>query len=126
MPAAENILTYTDDFIKWFLPKIEKFPRNYKFLIGDRIVTTELNLLERLIEAYFRWPVLRRPARQEVARFENRKESSRQSDFSIFPNWARGVLPVCGSWQSGPGGGFPTAGRQSNFPCETIEARRAP
>ena len=33
----ENVLTRTDDFIKWFLPKIEKFPRNYKFLFGDRL-----------------------------------------------------------------------------------------
>ena len=38
MAVKENILTRTDDFIKWFLPKIEKFPRNYKFLFGDRLV----------------------------------------------------------------------------------------
>ena len=31
MPTKENVLTRTDDFIKWFLPKIEKFPRNYEF-----------------------------------------------------------------------------------------------
>lgn len=42
-----------DDFIKWFLPKIEKFPRNYKFLFGDRLVEIQLDLLENLIEAYF-------------------------------------------------------------------------
>ena len=36
MPVKENVLTRTDDFIKWFLPKIETFPRNYKFLFGDR------------------------------------------------------------------------------------------
>jgi hypothetical protein len=37
MATKENVLTRTDDFIKWFLPKIEKFPRNYKFLFGDRL-----------------------------------------------------------------------------------------
>src|ERR1039458_10019521 len=37
MARSENVLTRTDDFIKWFLPKIEKFPRNYKFLFGDRL-----------------------------------------------------------------------------------------
>ena len=35
MPVKENVLTRTDDFIKWFLPKIEKLPRNYKFLFGS-------------------------------------------------------------------------------------------
>ncbi len=52
MPAKENILTHTDDFIKWFLPKLEKFPRSYKFLIGDRMVQLQLDLLEHLIEAF--------------------------------------------------------------------------
>ena len=53
MPAKENVLTRTDDFIKWFLPKIEKFPRNYRFLFGDRLVEIQLDLLEHLIEAYY-------------------------------------------------------------------------
>ena len=53
MAAKENVLTRTSDFLCWFLPKIEKFPRNYKFLFGDRIVKIELDLLERLIEAYY-------------------------------------------------------------------------
>ena len=53
MATKENVLTKTDDFIKWFLPKIEKFPRNYKFLIGDRLVEIQLDLLESLIEAYY-------------------------------------------------------------------------
>jgi hypothetical protein len=52
MPGKEKVLTKTDDFIKWFLPKIEKFPRNYKFLFGDRLVEIRLDLLENLIEAY--------------------------------------------------------------------------
>lgn len=54
MASKDNVLTRTDDFIKWFLPKIEKFPRNYKFLFGDRLVEIQLDLLENLIEAYYR------------------------------------------------------------------------
>ncbi len=53
MPVKENVLTKVHDFITWFLPKIEKFPRNYKFLIGDRLVELQLDLLEKLIEAYY-------------------------------------------------------------------------
>jgi hypothetical protein len=54
VPVKENVLTRTDDFIKWFLPKIEKFPRNYKFLFGDRLVEIQFDVLENLIEAYYR------------------------------------------------------------------------
>ncbi len=50
MATKENVLTRTDVF-KWFLPKIEKFPRNYKLLFGDRRVEIQLDLLENLIEA---------------------------------------------------------------------------
>jgi len=53
MPAKENLLTLTDDFLVWFLPKLEKFPRNYKFLFGERLVGIQLDLLEELIEAYY-------------------------------------------------------------------------
>ncbi len=53
MPTQENVIAKTSDFITWFLPKIEKFPRNYKFLLGDRLVEIQLSLLERLIEAYY-------------------------------------------------------------------------
>ncbi len=53
MAEKENVLTKTDDFITWFLPKVEKFPRNYKFLIGDRLVQLQLDLMENLIEAYY-------------------------------------------------------------------------
>ena len=53
MAQKENILTRLEDFIVWFLPRLEKFPRNYKFLIGDRAVEILLNILEDLIDAYF-------------------------------------------------------------------------
>lgn len=53
MAAKENVITKTEDFIRWFLPKVEKFPRNYKFLFGDRLVEIQLDLLEKLIEAYY-------------------------------------------------------------------------
>jgi hypothetical protein len=52
MPTKENVLTRTDDFIKWFLPKIERFPRNYKFLIGDRLVEIQLDVLENTARSH--------------------------------------------------------------------------
>lgn len=46
-------MTKTTNLLTWFLPKLESFPRNAKFLFGDRIVQIQLTLLERLIEAYY-------------------------------------------------------------------------
>jgi hypothetical protein len=38
-------------FILWLIPMVEKFPRSQKFFLGDRIQSTALASLERLIEA---------------------------------------------------------------------------
>ena len=40
-------------FILWLVPTIEKFPRSQKFLLGDRIQSTALDVLEALIEATY-------------------------------------------------------------------------
>ena len=40
-------------FLLWLVPTVEKFPRNQKFLLGDRIQSTALDVLERLIEATY-------------------------------------------------------------------------
>jgi hypothetical protein len=40
-------------FLLWLVPTVEKFPRAQKFLLGDRIQTTALDVLEALIEATY-------------------------------------------------------------------------
>jgi len=40
-------------FILRLVPTVEKFPRAQKFLLGDRIQTTALDVLEALIEATY-------------------------------------------------------------------------
>jgi hypothetical protein len=40
-------------FILWLVPTVDKFPRSQKFLLGDRIQSTALDVLERLIEATY-------------------------------------------------------------------------
>ncbi|MBI05868.1 MAG: four helix bundle protein [Rhodospirillaceae bacterium] len=37
----------------WIIPTVEKFPRSQRFLLGDRIQGTALDILERLIEATY-------------------------------------------------------------------------
>lgn len=40
-------------FLLWLVPTVEKFPRSQKFLLGDRIQTTALDVLESLVEATY-------------------------------------------------------------------------
>ena len=40
-------------FLMWLVPTVEKFPRTQRFLLGDRIQTTALDVLECLIEATY-------------------------------------------------------------------------
>jgi len=40
-------------FLAWLLPAIEKFPKNHKFTLGDRIAVTAVDVLEALIEATY-------------------------------------------------------------------------
>ena len=47
-PALEAMF----QFIVWLVPTLDKFPRSQRFLLGDRIQTTALDVLEQLIEAH--------------------------------------------------------------------------
>ena len=49
-------------FVLWLVPTVEKFPRAQKFLLGDRIQSAAIDVLEGLVEATYtrnRVPVLR-------------------------------------------------------------------
>ncbi|MEK7408318.1 MAG: diversity-generating retroelement protein Avd [Acidobacteriota bacterium] len=41
------------DFVLWLLPKVEKFPRSYRFSVGDRLVSSGLELLVLLVESAY-------------------------------------------------------------------------
>jgi hypothetical protein len=53
MPKEVDALTKLYDFILWMIPKLEKYPRNQKFLLGDRIENLLLDILELLVEAAY-------------------------------------------------------------------------
>lgn len=48
-PALEKCY----QFLVWLLPTLEKFPRSQRFLLGDRIERTALDVLEGLVEATY-------------------------------------------------------------------------
>ena len=37
----------------WLLPKVERFPRSYRFTVGDRITAATLDLMAALVEAAY-------------------------------------------------------------------------
>lgn len=37
-------------FLAWLVQTVEKFPKSHKFTLGDRIVTTALDVLDALVE----------------------------------------------------------------------------
>jgi hypothetical protein len=41
------------DFVLWLLPKAEKFPRSYRFTLGERLVAGGIDLLLALVEASY-------------------------------------------------------------------------
>ena len=41
------------DFVLWLVPKIAKFPRNHRFVLGERMERQLYNILENLIRAKY-------------------------------------------------------------------------
>ncbi len=71
--ASLRVVQDTYDFILWTLPHLAKFPREQRFLLGDRIQGTLLDVLECLIEAAYssrkREPLMRANLLLERLRF---------------------------------------------------------
>lgn len=53
MSNSENVITHTYDLLLYVVPQLSKFPRDQKFLLGDRIQTQLMEVLEGLLEAYY-------------------------------------------------------------------------
>ena len=53
MSDATSILTLKYDFLLYLIPELSKFPRDQKFVLGDRMETLALDILDDLITAYY-------------------------------------------------------------------------
>lgn len=53
MTEKENVITKTYDLLLYIIPQLNKFPRDQKFLLGDRIETLLLDFMEQMVEAYY-------------------------------------------------------------------------
>lgn len=47
------VITKVYDLLRWILPKLAKFPKDQRYLLGERIENGLLDILEILIEASF-------------------------------------------------------------------------
>ncbi len=47
------IIQKTYDLIKWYVPILNRLPRNHRFTLGERIITGLYDLLEGLIQARY-------------------------------------------------------------------------
>jgi len=57
------IIQKTYDFIKWYVPIINRLPRDHKFALGNRIIEGLYDLLEELITVQY--------AKRKLARMQN-------------------------------------------------------
>jgi uncharacterized membrane protein YheB (UPF0754 family) len=47
------IIQQTYDLIKWYVPLINKLPRDHKYLLGDRLIRALYDTLEDLLKARY-------------------------------------------------------------------------
>ena len=53
MSSSPVVVIKVSNLIEWVLPKLAKFPRDQRFLLGDKIETALLEILELLIRAAY-------------------------------------------------------------------------
>ena len=75
MAKLETILTLTYDFLLYLIPQLSKYPRDQKFVLGDRIETLALDILDDVIVAYY--------SKQKFERLQNANLEIRTP---TFPN----------------------------------------
>ena len=53
MPEPAIVIQKAYDWTLWILPKVEKFSKDYRFSIGQHLVSDSLNLLMNLVDASY-------------------------------------------------------------------------
>ena len=53
MPAPVTVVPKAYDLALWLIPRVNEFPRSQRFVLGERIETAALDLLDTLVEAQY-------------------------------------------------------------------------
>jgi hypothetical protein len=92
MAESDNILTKLQDLLVYLIPQLNKFPRDQKFVLGDRIETKVLDVQEFCLRAYYsrdkRGYLLEANLQLEVVRHLVRLANA----LKLFSNHTYGVL----------------------------------
>ena len=92
MAESANILTKLQDLLVYLMPQLNRFPRDQKFVLGDRIETKVLDVQEFCLSAYYsrdkRGHLLKANLQLEVARHLVRLAHA----LKLFSNHTCGVL----------------------------------
>ena len=92
MAESANILTKLQDLLVYLIPQLNKFPRDQKFVLGDRIETKVLDVQEFCLRAYYsrdkRGYLLEANLQLEVVRHLVRLANA----LKLFSNHTYGVL----------------------------------
>ncbi len=120
MAESDNILTKLQDLLVYLIPQLNKFPRDQKFVLGDRIETKLLDVQEDCLRAYYsrdkRGHLLEANLQLEVARHLVRLANA----LKLFSNHTYGVLAekmdevgrMIGGWLKSVSGGMRPRRRQ--------------
>jgi len=100
-------------FILWLIPTLEKFPRGQRFLLGDRIETAALDVLDLLIQATYtreRQAMLRAAnlgleRLRILSRLAHDLEYLDHRRYEFAARSIDGVGRFIGAWIKSPGGG---------------------
>ena len=94
MAESDNILTKLQDLLVYLIPQLNKFPRDQKFVLGDRIETKLLDVQEDCLRAYYsrdkRGHLLEANLQLEVARHLVRLANA----LKLFSNQTYGGISV--------------------------------
>jgi hypothetical protein len=52
-PGELPIIEQTRDLVLWYVPLLNRLPRDHRYTLGERIITSLYELLEELIQAKF-------------------------------------------------------------------------
>lgn len=92
MAHSDTILTLTYDFLLYLIPQLSKYPRDQKFVLGDRIETLTLDILDDFIIAYYSKEKLER-LREANLKLEKLRFLIRLShDLKLLSNQKYGVI----------------------------------
>jgi hypothetical protein len=100
------IIQKTYDLILWYIPHLNKMPRDHKFGLGDKIAESLYLILDRLIEARYRAEKISILREINITLERVRYQTRLMKDFQIFSvrryEYASGLLievgGMLGNW----------------------------